>query len=477
MSYSLVFGIRSDRLNKKGEAAVFLRYTYNRKWLNIPLKFTVPPSQWVKEAGLPKRGYTHYEALKDVIRSTENQYLKIINDYREDYGVYPSVDFFKKNVDYKIKHNERSTKNEKYLISKLYQNFSDHARSKNFKESTLEVYKFTIDKWNDFAGENYLYVTEMNLNVLENFKIFLNQKGLKENTVGKYIKTIKSFLNFCYFQLEMTEIPISYRKVVVDKEHGKEIIHLTKDELEHVKREVFYSGWYGASQLQLADREKLIGQIFIFLCSTGFSYTDFTNLRLQHIQIESNNLENEKYVTLEISRQKLRTVHKSIIPIVDVTIDLLLEWIAIDKALYSFNQINLHTKKSLLEKLLLAINKGKIRKDYHPRLVQYVPPQMFNREIKEVLKKIGLCRPVNIISKVGNCKMEENKELWELVSSHTGRRTYVTLSLEQGISLHHLMLSTGHTKTSTLLQYNKTSRKSVVKEFESKVTNIGQIPT
>jgi hypothetical protein len=122
-----------------------------------------------------------------------------------------------------------------------------------------------------------------------------------------------------------------------------------------------------------------------------------------------------------------------------------------------------------------AINKGKIRKSYHPRIVKYVPAQVFNREIKDVLRKIGLCRPVNLISKINNRKHEEQKELWELVSSHTGRRTYVTLSLEQGISLHHLMLSTGHTKTSTLLQYNKTSRKSVVKEFESKVTNTGQI--
>ncbi len=50
------------------------------------------------------------------------------------------------------------------------------------------------------------------------------------------------------------------------------------------------------------------------------------------------------------------------------------------------------------------INKGKIRKDYHPRAVQYVPPQMFNRETKEILKKISLCRQVNIISKVGNRK-------------------------------------------------------------------------
>jgi site-specific recombinase XerD len=475
MSFSLVFGIRDDRLNKKGEAAIFLRYTFNRKWLNIPLKETIPPTYWIKEASQPKRNYSNFSHLREQMRIFEGKYLKIISDYFSDNGNYPSVDFFKKNAEYKKGNKSKTSNNDKYLVSRLYEEFTNHGRSSNFKSSTLDVYRFTIEKWEEFSNNQYLYVTDMNLNILEKFRFFLNDRGLKENTVGKYIKTIKSFLNYCYFQLEITEIPISYRKITVDKEHGKEIIHLTKDELELVKREVFYSGWYGTPQSNLSEREKLIGQIFVFLCSTGFSYTDFTNLRLQHIQIESNNLEKEKYVTLEISRQKLRTVHKSIIPIVDVTIDLLLEWIAIDKEFYSFDQVDLMSKKILLEKMMSLINKGRITKKYHPRIIKYVPAQVFNREIKLVLNKIGLCRPVNIISKVGNKKEEENKQLWELVSSHTGRRTYVTLSLEQGISLHHLMLSTGHTKTSTLLQYNKTSRKSVVKEFESKVTNTGQV--
>jgi site-specific recombinase XerD len=475
MSFSLVFGIRNDRLNKKGEAAIFLRYTFNRKWINIPLKETIPPSYWIKEAGQPKRNYSNYSNLKEQMRTFEGRYLKIISDYFSDNGHYPSADFFKSNSAYNLGVKRKTLNDERFLISRLYEEFTNHGRSSNYKTSTLDVYKFTFEKWLEFSNHQYLFVTELNLNVLEKFRFFLNGRGLKENTVGKYIKTIKSFLNYCYFQLEITEIPISYRKIPVDIEHGKEIIHLTKDELESVKREVFYSGWYGTPRSNLSDREKLIGQIFVFLCSTGFSYSDFSNLRLQHIHIESNNLEKEKYVTLEISRQKLRTVHKSIIPIVDVTIDLLLEWIAIDKEFYSFDEVDLMSKKVLLEKMLGLINKGKINKPHHPRIITYVPPQVFNREIKIVLQKIGLCRPINLISKVGNKKQEENKQLWELVSSHTGRRTYVTLSLEQGISLHHLMLSTGHTKTSTLLKYNRTSRRSVVKEFESKITNIGQV--
>jgi hypothetical protein len=89
------------------------------------------------------------------------------------------------------------------------------------------------------------------------------------------------------------------------------------------------------------------------------------------------------------------------------------------------------------------------------------------------LEKIGIDRRINLVWRIRNEKLEKSQHLWEVVSSHTGRRTYVTLSLEQGVSHHHLMLTTGHMKTTTLLKYNKTSRKSVVKEYESKVTNSG----
>ena len=268
-----------------------------------------------------------------------------IQRYYNDNGIFPSPEFIKDNKDLVFSLETSSAISEEFLISTLYNEYVNKQEGKGFKKSTLNIYQFTLDKWLEYSNGKYLFVIQMNLDVLENFRNYLFKKGLKENTVGKYIKTIKSFLNYCYYQKEITEIPISYKKIIVDKEYGTEIVHLTKDELEQVKKEVFYSGWYGNAEMNLTDREKLIGQIFVFLCSTGFSYVDFTNLRLHHIQVETNRLENDKYVTIEISRQKLKTIHKSIIPIVDVTIDILLEWVAIDRDFYSYDQVTLKQKK------------------------------------------------------------------------------------------------------------------------------------
>jgi site-specific recombinase XerD len=472
--YSMTFGIRDDRPNKFGEAAIFLRYSFARKFVNLPLGITIPVQQWSKESCSPRRTYDKFNKVKSTMNLFEQNYLDFIHEFFNSYNRYPTVIEMRSNQ-IERKDKDGSVELEKLRFDTLFEEYIQNGKRNNLKQSTINVYTYTRDKWILFSKGKYLYVSEMNLNTLKDFRIFLNESGLKENTVGKYIKTIKSFLNFCFFQKELTEVPISYKKIEVDKDYGTEIIHLKQDELELIKREVFYSGWYGEPKFDLNEREKLIGQIFVFLCSTGLSFADYDNIRLQHINITKDSLRNKRYITLEVSRQKIKSIHKSIIPIVDVTIDLLLEWVAIDRNLYSYDQIDFEQKKILLENMLKSIAENRISKPHHPRLVKYIPSQTFNSEIKDVLKKLKLKRRINVIWRQANTKHEESKELWEVVSSHTGRRTYVTLSLEQGISLHHLMQSTGHTKTGTLLRYNKTSRESVSQEFESKVANRGNV--
>ena len=46
---------------------------------------------------------------------------------------------------------------------------------------------------------------------------------------------------------------------------------------------------------------------------------------------------------------------------------------------------------------------------------------------------------------------------YEKISAHTGRRTFITLSLQNGVPIHILQEQTGHRKIQTLLRYYKSS--------------------
>jgi integrase len=103
--------------------------------------------------------------------------------------------------------------------------------------------------------------------------------------------------------------------------------------------------------------------------------------------------------------------------------------------------------KSLLEKYNWELPKMKVQK--------------FRNRIKEICK---ICKINSVIKQTtyrGNEKVIEYKEKWQVISSHTARRTYITLSSEKGMPDHIIMKVTGIRDTETLKKYKKTSQRSV----------------
>jgi integrase len=317
----------------------------------------------------------------------------------------------------------------------------------------------------------------MNEKTLTEFKVFLLNQGLQKNTIGKFIKTMKSFLNYVLLHLEM-DVPVSFKRVVVDREEKKDFQVLTRAELEDIKREVFFSRYYGKNKCDLTERQILIGRILVFLCSTGLSFVDFDKLTIEDIHVDYDKLTKDKSVILLIDRQKLKTTEDCIIPILDITIDLLTDMLGIPHLFLEPRKdepTDERTKMNVLESLLRKMKKGVKLTDYQPRIFPKVSVQKFNKEIKELMSTIGLNYNVSKKKLVKGKIVKEYIPKSQLITSITGRRTYITLCLEQGISPHILMETTGHKKIGTLLRYNKNSKPNILKEFRNKINTKGTI--
>ena len=63
------------------------------------------------------------------------------------------------------------------------------------------------------------------------------------------------------------------------------------------------------------------------------------------------------------------------------------------------------------------------------------------------------------------------KKKYELISSHTGRRTYISINLEKGIRPDTLMKTTGHRSYETMLIYVQQHQDSIFKEMYDKIDN------
>lgn len=468
MDYPIKFIIRDDRVNSKGKCPIYLRYTFKRKFINTPVKYSISPQFWDKEDGRPTRSYPDYKGLRTVLKDFEDVVIENLNKFKEQNGVFPDVEHYKNVIagtSVQIQQSGAKT------LEDYFKEYFEYRKSDDASDATLKIYSYTWDKWKGFEdskGRNYDF-QDLNFNLLNEFRIYLKNQGLQLNTVSKYIKTIKSFLGYLSLHKELP-VPASYKKVSVEKEEP-EIEVLTQEELEVLKRESFFtrSEEHQVSEYKLTDREKLIGQMMIFMCHTGLSYVDFENLRLCHL-IFLKESKTQKGLQLQMTRQKLKTVITCKIPILDVTIDLIMDKIGIPHSFIESNKnepTSLQTKINVLESFMKnQIQKGQLT--INSRIFPKVVSQVFNQEIKDILKKIHIDTSVMVNTIIRGKKVEKAVPKYSIISSRTGRRTFVTRNIENGINPLVLKDMTGHIKLQTMSRYNKNSPSYIQRELNEK---------
>jgi site-specific recombinase XerD len=459
MKYSLNYIIRKDRINKNGTCPIYLRYLFNRLPCNVSIKYSINPIYWDNEKNYVKKTYPKFQELRFILNEFENNLINKIEEYHLSNKVYPSKSDLKKIIEEEQQEIDKP-KDVKKTLEQYFQEFIKLGIESKLEKSTIAVYNYTWKKWVKYqTNQNRIFLyNEITFKVLDNFRIFILNSGFKNNTIGKYIKTMKAFLTHL-LEREELDIPISFKKVVVDKEEPEFEI-LNQDELEIIKAECFFSRKYTNKPKvhNLSEREIMIGQIMIFLCHTGLSFVDFDNFKIKHLYflIEGKN---EKQLYIKIVRQKLKNTVTCKIPLFDVTIDLIINQLGCPVAMYEHNPEEptpLSVKVSLLNKFINNFTKnGKL--SYESRIFDKVSSQRFNKEIKDLLKKLKIDSMVNEVQTVGGIIKQKVVPKYEKISAHTGRRTFITLSLQNGVPIHILQEQTGHRKIQTLLRYYKSS--------------------
>ena len=302
------------------------------------------------------------------------------------------------------------------------------------------------------------------------------------------------------------DINQTFRNVKIEKEDRDKKDVLTIHELELLKFNVFYSNYnvdeynkenndFRLVKYDLTDREVLVGKIFLMLCSTGLSYIDLMKLNFYHFhkidlkelkrKTDKETKQNEEStelldqgIIIKIERTKLKKDNECIIPVFGITLDLitselfrLVGGIELFGVIYEYIRLSEKERtKEFWKKLQQVIR----MKEYgRINLDNIFPPfsnQYFNREIKVLFKKIGV-DGIESITKRDRKKTTIIKHKYDLISSHTGRRTYISINLQKGIRLDTLMKTTGHTSYETILVYVQQQKDSIFNEMYNKIDN------
>lgn len=274
------------------------------------------------------------------------------------------------------------------------------ATGKRVDQRTIQKYNTTFSVLQAFATTypRQIDFETLDLDFYGDFTEYLtHKKRFAANTVGKYVQTLKTFLNEATAKGINTKLDYKSRRFKVTKE-ASENIYLNAEELQLI------------ADFDLSGNARLerVRDLFVVGCWTGFRFSDLVSLTPD--KIGSDGL---------IRIDQFKTGGKVVIPCHSAV-------------------------KAILQR-------------YKGNLPRAISNQKMNDYIKEVCQLAGLTEIVSkSITKAGK-RITQTFEKWELVSTHTARRSFATNAYKMKIPTVTIMKLTGHKSENHFMAYIKLS--------------------
>ena len=275
--------------------------------------------------------------------------------------------------------------------------FEEFVRNDNTTSAgTKKKYLADLKTLKEFIEEKKVRANEfgdVNFTFLTRYEEYLAEKGRKIATIINKKRSLLAWIHEAERQgiTNTIETGVSRYRIPKNKESDNQV-YLTEDEIECLL------------ELELTGNEEAIRDIFVLQCQLGQRYGDMMKLDEAVITDKSITLIQEK------------TAKRVIIPL------------------------------NAIAKNILAKHNNKL-------------PQISIEFGNQLLKDIGRKAQINdevLVSNQRGRKLENKKvPKYELISTHTARRTFITNALKNNISHSVIMRVTGHSSFKTMEGYNK----------------------
>ncbi len=300
-TFNVLFFIRKTRTVKSGETPIILRITIEGQLAEIQLKRRIKAEQWNQA----KERCTGRDSVSlEINRYLESVKLRLFDIHRnmEIDGKYINP--------MEIKRRFLGLDNEHKMLFQVFQEHNDKCREligKDFAKVTVSRFDTSLRYLKEMTLKQYrikeIPLKEVNHAFIQDFIHFLKtEKNLQENTVIRYMKTIKKIINLSIANDWITKNPfanIRFHEQEVHKEF------LTKEELEILQVKEFD-----------LPRLDLVRDVFLVQCFTGLAFIDVSELRPEHIVPD-----NEGNMWIRKARTKTKVMCN--IPLLDIPLQII----------------------------------------------------------------------------------------------------------------------------------------------------------
>ena len=305
--------------------------------------------------------------------------------------------------------------NSEISISHLKTQFLSY-KSNFVKEGTLKEYRTVFKGLEDFEKHKgtKLILREMDGKFLDQFEVFLSRKkntndgdkeGLLNDTIHKYISTLKVFLKWCNDNDYLVHPDVfKTQKTNFKKKAYNEIIALSESEIQNLMNH----------ELSVRPSLERVRDLFWLLCYTGQRFEDLINF-------DPKDIKNNAWDFISVKVKK-----RVIVPF----------------------EVYIAPAKDILERIGYSVPK--------------ISNQKFNEYIKTVGKLAGMDEIIKITRYSGKQKLVIEKRKYDFLSSHVGRRSMVTNLLSRNVPITLVQKLTAHSDIRTLMKYESANTDSLI---------------
>ena len=270
---------------------------------------------------------------------------------------------------------------------------------KSKASGTLKNYLITENILKRFNNEVYkIDFDNIDMDFYNDFIDWCEKQNLTRNYIGKLVQTFKFFLNTATLEKINTNLEFKNPRFKVIREEVDNI-YLSLEELNKIYK------------LDLSKHPKLdqARDLFLIGAYTGLRVSDFNYLNKENI--------------------------------------------------YKHNEetfLNVNTKKTT-KKIVIPLRPEvkEILKKHGNKPPKRMPDQQINYKIKEVCENAGIDEVASTTKTIGGKKVTTKNFKFDLVKTHTARRSFCTNAYLSGMNPIDIMQISGHSSINTFLNYIK----------------------
>lgn len=417
MDNKLSINFNIARKNQK-RSFLLLSATWKGNRIQVGSGISVLVKSWDKNKQRVKSSFIDSSKVNDKLANIESRLTEEFNKlyYNNKLNKQMFAEIIRGVIDEVVRGLKKHP--EKTLLSAFRQMIDNRKSGKEviertgkyFSKAVIDSYESTFTHLSNYEKIKGKLLTFDNVDKVfySDFVRYLINQGLTDNTVGKHIKILKVFMKWGFGKYHDNTSFFDFKVWKVDSDS----IAITNDELKLFEN------------IDLTDKRLSEARdLFVIQCLSGLRFSDVINLEATNFDLREG--------IIKIKAKK--------------------------------------TKKTLF--IPISERMFRIVSKYLDSGFPKPNNQNYNECLKKLGELVGLNQEIRTTKSIGNREIVEVKPKYEKLTSHVGRRSFITILMGSGVSHDKVMKISGHKTLSSFERYIKTPINEAINDVRNVLDN------